>query len=126
FGRIVVEAFGLPESTVPWMAALPEHSRWLCLLAFRDGTAIAAGALYLHGDHAWLGIGATLPAYRGLGAQTPLLAHRLAEASARGAKVAATQTGERVPGEPGHSYRNILRAGFEEVSLRQNYTSPSS
>jgi GNAT superfamily N-acetyltransferase len=126
FGRIAVEGFGMPASMVPWLAALPGRSHWVCLLAFHDGTAIGGGAVHLHGDHAWIGIGATLPAHRRLGAQTALLAHRLAVASARGAKVAVTETGERVPDKPSHSYRNILRAGFEEMYLRQNYASPAT
>jgi hypothetical protein len=53
-----------------------------------------------------------------------MLARRLTEAAARGARVAVTETGERVPDKPSHSYRNILRAGFEEMYLRQNYLSP--
>jgi hypothetical protein len=36
-----------------------------------------------------------------------------------------TETGERVPDKPSDSYRNILRAGFHERYLRQNYLSPA-
>lgn len=60
-----------------------------------------------------------------MGVQAALLARRLSEAAARGAKVAVTETGERLPDQPSHSYRNILRAGFQEMYLRQNYLSPS-
>jgi hypothetical protein len=31
------------------------------------------------------------------------------------------ETGEAVPGDPQHSYRNLLRGGFRELTLRQNY-----
>jgi hypothetical protein len=37
--------------------------------------------------------------------------------------VAVTETGERVPGKPSNSYRNILRAGFAEAYLRANFMS---
>ena len=126
FGRVVAEGFGLPRSIVPWIAALAGRPTWVCVMAFAHAGAVAAGAVYVAGEHAWLGLGATLPSHRRLGAQTALLARRLSEAAARGAKMAVTETGERLPDKPSGSYRNILRAGFEEMYLRQNYMSPST
>lgn len=126
FGRVVAEGFGLPRSIVPWIGALAGRPHWVCVMAFAHAGAVAAGAVYLAGEHAWLGLGATLPSHRRLGAQTALLARRLSEAAARGAKIAVTETGERLPDKPSGSYRNILRAGFEEMYLRQNYMSPST
>ncbi len=35
-----------------------------------------------------------------------------------------TETGEQVEERPGHSYRNIVRAGFEPAYVRPNYLSP--
>lgn len=125
FGRVVAEGFGLPPAVAPWVAAIPGRERWVCVMAFEDAAPVAAGAAYVSGEYAWLGFGATLPAYRRRGAQSALLARRLDEAAARGAQVAVTETGERLPDKPSHSYRNILRAGFEEAYLRQNYMSPA-
>jgi hypothetical protein len=34
------------------------------------------------------------------------------------------ETGERVPDRPSASYRNILKAGFEEAYLRPNWQRP--
>jgi hypothetical protein len=34
-----------------------------------------------------------------------------------------TETGEAVDGDPQHSYRNILRAGFEQLDVRENFVS---
>jgi hypothetical protein len=51
---------------------------------------------------------------------------RIREAAARGARIAVTETGERLPDRPSASYRNILRAGFEEMYLRQNYMSAAA
>ncbi|HEY1287070.1 MAG TPA: hypothetical protein VGF58_02010 [Burkholderiales bacterium] len=126
FGRVVAEGFGLPQSVVPWIGALPGRPNWVCVMAFSGADAVAAGAVYLSGTHAWLGLGTTLPSHRRLGAQAALLARRLDQAAARGAKVAVTETGERLPDKPSGSYRNILRAGFEEMYLRQNFMSPST
>jgi hypothetical protein len=125
FGRVVTEGFGLPPALAPWIAVLPARPRWVCVMAFTDGTAVAAGAAYIDGDYAWLGFGATLGSHRRQGAQNALLARRLGEANARGARVAVTETGERLPDRSSQSYRNILRSGFEEMYLRQHYMSPS-
>jgi GNAT superfamily N-acetyltransferase len=126
FGRVVTEGFGLPPATAPWVGSLAGRANWVCVMAFEGDTPAAAGAVYLDRDHAWLGLGATLTSHRRRGAQTALLARRLNEAAARGARVAVTETGERVPDRPSASYRNIVRAGFEELYVRQNYLSPAA
>ena len=126
FGHVVAEGFGLPPPVAPWVGALAGRPNWICVMAFAEGVPVAAGAVHVRGDHAWLGLAATLPSHRGHGAQGALLARRLAEAKARGARVAVTETGERLPDKPSNSYRNILRAGFEEAYLRQNYLSPAT
>jgi hypothetical protein len=123
YGRITTEGFEMPSSVAPWIAALAGRANWICLMAFADRAPIAAGAVYVRGEYAWLGFGATLASHRRLGAQNALLARRLSQASARGARFAVTETGERVPDRPSNSYRNILRAGFEEMYVRQNYLS---
>lgn len=124
FGRVVTEGFGLPATVAPWIGALAGRANWVCVMAFAGASPIAAGAVHITGEHAWLGLGATLASHRRHGAQSALLARRLAEAAARGARLAITETGERLPDKPSNSYRNILRAGFEEMYLRQNYMSP--
>jgi GNAT superfamily N-acetyltransferase len=125
FGRVVAQGFGLPSAIAPWVGALPGRANWVCAMAYDGGTPVAAGAVYVNGEHAWLGLGATLASHRRRGAQSALLARRLEEAARSGARVAVTETGEQVADKPSHSYRNILRAGFEEQYLRQNYISPS-
>jgi hypothetical protein len=125
FGRIVAKEFGLPPAVASWVAAVVGRPNWVCVMALARGTPIATGAVYVNGEYAWLGLGTTLASHRRQGAQNALLARRLAEAAARGARMAVTETGERVPDKPSNSYRNILRAGFEERYLRQNYLSPS-
>jgi hypothetical protein len=121
FATVVGEAFGVPPNARPWLAALPGRPGWLCVGAFDGAQAVAAGAAYVQGEVAWLGLGATLPSHRNRGAQNAVLAMRLDAAAARGARLAVTETGERVPDKPSGSYRNILRAGFEEVYLRRHW-----
>lgn len=126
FGRVVAAGFGLPPTIAPWVGVLPGRANWVCVMAFAESTPVAAGAAYVSGAYAWLGFGATLPAHRRHGAQNALLARRIAEAAARGARIAVTETGERQADKPDNSYRNILRAGFTEMYLRQNYMSPAA
>jgi len=126
FGKIVADVFGLPTAIVPWVGSLPGRPGWACAMAFDGHTPVAAGAAFVRGAYAWLGLGGTLASHRRHGAQSALLSHRLREAASRGARVAVTETGERLPELPSNSYRNILRAGFEERYLRQNYLSPAA
>ena len=125
FGRVIVEGFGLDATLSPWIAALPGREKWICAMAFADGAPVGAGAAFVDGHYAWLGFAATLPEARRRGGQRALLALRLREASARSASVATVETGERLPGKPSDSYRNILNAGFVEMYLRPNYLSPT-
>ena len=126
FGRVVAAGFGLPSTVAPWVGVLPSRPNWVCVMAFAESTPVAAGAVYVGDEYAWLGFGATLPSHRRHGAQNALLARRIAEAAARGARTAVTETGERMSDKPSNSYRNILRAGFEERYLRQNWMSPAA
>jgi hypothetical protein len=49
------------------------------------------------------------------------LAERLRAAGHLGCDRAVTETGERSGDRPSNSYRNILRAGFEEVAVTANW-----
>ena len=77
--------------------------------------------MLIDGDVAEFGIAATLEPARGRGAQLALLHRRIADAGAAGCETLFVETGERVPNRPSASYRNILRAGFEEAYLRPNW-----
>ena len=71
----------------------------------------------------WLGAAGTLPEFRRRGAQGAILAARIEAGRQAGCETLVTETGEPVDGRPGGSYRNIVRAGFEPVYVRQNYLS---
>lgn len=121
FGRIVREGFGLSEASEPLFAALVGRPRWKLYLAFADGAPAGAAALFLHDRAAWFDWAATLRDFRGRGVQNALLCRRIADALAEGCRALFTETGEAVPGDPQHSYRNIIRAGFEPMHLRENF-----
>jgi len=55
-----------------------------------------------------------------------LLAARIEAGVAAGCKTLVTETGAPIDGRPGSSYRNLERAGFEPLYLRQNYLSSAA
>lgn len=124
FATIVCDAFDLGQAAVPWLATLPGRARWHVFMSFEGETPAGAGALFIDGDRAWTDFGATAPAFRRRGSQSAVLGRRLEFALDRGCREIFTCTGEDVPGDPQHSYANILKAGFREDYLRANYAPP--
>jgi len=120
---IVGAVFGAPELAA-MLAALPGRDGWHWLAAYDGEEPIACGALFAHDRAGWLGAAGTLPEHRGKGAQSAILAARIARARKLGVDVLATETGERSEDGPNTSYDNILRAGFTEAYLRPNLVSP--
>jgi GNAT superfamily N-acetyltransferase len=124
FGTVVADVFGMPAPMARWVAALCGRESWSCFGAFDDDGLVGTGAVYVAGEDAWLGVAATLPRARGRGAQSAILAGRVEAAAAAGAYTLAVETGDRVDGEAGPSFRNILRAGFEEAFRQQWWLLP--
>jgi GNAT superfamily N-acetyltransferase len=121
FGTIAAVGFGMPAWGSEFFAHLPGRDGWRCYVARVGGEAQACGAMVIEGGVAELGIGATLEAARGRGCQTALLRRRIVDAAEAGCHTLLVETGERVPDRPSTSYRNILKAGFEEAYLRPNW-----
>jgi GNAT superfamily N-acetyltransferase len=121
FGMIAATGFGLPAWAAAFFADLPGTEGWRCYVARVDGTAQACAAMQIHAGVAEFGIAATLEPARGRGCQLALLHRRIRDAAAAGCHTLFVETGERVPDRPSTSYRNILRAGFEEAYLRPNW-----
>jgi GNAT superfamily N-acetyltransferase len=121
FARIVAEGFGMSSGTIPLLAALAGRSPWQVFLAFDGAEPAAAAALLVDGDAAWFDWAATRPEFRRRGCQGALLSRRVEAALEAGCRRMFTETGEAAPGDPQHSYRNILRAGFELLDVRENW-----
>ena len=75
----------------------------------------------VHKELAWFDWAATDPQYRRLGSQTTLLVHRIQTAVELGCRMLVTETGEAVRGDPQHSFRNLMRAGFNPTHTRENF-----
>lgn len=88
-------------------------------LVEREGVMIATASLGLHEGVALLAGASTIPAGRGLGAQSALLAERLAEAYRRGCDLAMLVA---APGSS--SQRNAERRGFRVAYSRTKWMRP--
>jgi hypothetical protein len=121
FGMVAATGFGIPAWAAAFFARLPGRKGWRCYAARVDGEIAACGAMLIDGDVAELGIGATLESARRRGCQLALLHRRVLDAAAAGCRTLFIETGERVEDRPAGSYRNILRAGFEEAYLCPNW-----
>jgi ribosomal protein S18 acetylase RimI-like enzyme len=121
FAGIFLRGFELPETLRPMFAAIVGWPRWTTFMAYAGDKPAAAAALYVNGRLASLAGAATLPEFRCRGAQSALMSVRISRAIAAGAEVIATETGALRAGEPNHSYRNMLRAGFRVAATRENY-----
>lgn len=120
-GHIVAPAFDLPEEAGPLFAAGIGRDGWHYFVAEQRQDVVAVGALYVRGVDACLAFAATAPAARRKGSQRALMAARLKRAQALGCSHAFTETGVPIEGQPGSSYRNMLRAGFDELCERDNF-----
>lgn len=114
WAEIVSRAYGLPETAWPFTARATDADGWSCWLALDGDEPVAGAALWSDGTHGYLGFAGTDPAHRGKGGQGVLFAARIDRARELGCRALVTETGERVPGRPSDSYRNILRYGFQE------------
>lgn len=123
-GRIVAYGFDLSDAAIPALAQLPGRANWRVFMCFDGDTPAGCGSMFVKDGVAWLDWGATDPKFRRRGAQSALLAERIAAALDMGCDTLVTATGEAVEGDPQHSYHNIERAGFKPFKLRENFAPP--
>ena len=95
-------------------------------MSFTGERPAGTGALYVRDGIGYLDWASTHPDFRRRGSQTAILSARLDHAFDAGCKTIVTMTGEAVPEDPQHSYSNILRAGFSEAYLRENWVPADS
>jgi GNAT superfamily N-acetyltransferase len=119
--EIVREGFEIPEVARGFYLAVMDRPRWHVFVAEDRGTLVGAGALFVEKDVAWFPFACVLAKARRRGGQAALIAARIELARSFGCRLLFVETGEAVPGDPQHSYKNILKAGFRESFSRPNY-----
>jgi GNAT superfamily N-acetyltransferase len=121
FGALLLGSFSHPELVGPWFDRLVGRAHWRLVGAFDGDALVACAALYLAGEAAWLGLAATRPTHRRRGAQTALIARRLAIAHAAGVRTLAAETTQDTPEKPNPSTHNLRRLGFRDHYLRPSW-----
>jgi GNAT superfamily N-acetyltransferase len=121
FAQVVVESFEWPERSIPWIASPVGRRGWRHYMAYDDATPVATAAMFVEGAHCWIDFAATLPAARGRGAQSALVARRIADCAEAGCKLMIVETAEPTDTHPAPSFRNMRRFGFEVAYARPNY-----
>ncbi len=121
FADIIIDSFEWPAVLKPVIAATVGRNGWQHYLAYADEKPVACAASFIDDIYASLAFAATLPAYRGLGAQSALITRRFNDCAARGCRWMIVETAEDLPERPVASYRNMIRFGFQEAYRRPNY-----
>ncbi|GAB6903346.1 GNAT family N-acetyltransferase [Kineosporia succinea] len=117
WATVLLTGFGMPPAGLLGMAeAIASNPAFRAFGAWDGDQLVAVGNLMIQGPVASLNAGATLPAYRGRGAQSALIAARARAAADAGCQWVVSETGES-----GASLNNMLRAGLESVYLRRNW-----
>lgn len=121
FGTIVARCFGWPDETIAWIGALVGQPGWHHYFACDGDAPVGTAALFAQRGSAWLDFASTLPAYRGHGVQSALLARRIRHAAELGCRRLVVETAEQTPERGAPSYRNTRRFGFQAAYVRPNY-----
>ncbi|MCG8312801.1 MAG: hypothetical protein MI976_06245 [Pseudomonadales bacterium] len=122
FARIACAGFDLGNIAESWLAKLCNDEQWQIYMSFENQEPVGVGAMFVEGQCAWFDFGATAPEHRCKGSQNAVLAARVNAAIEQGCQHMFTCTGVDVPGDPQHSYNNILKAGFEESYVKENWS----
>ncbi|GAA3614660.1 hypothetical protein GCM10022223_33660 [Kineosporia mesophila] len=113
----LLNGFGMPlEGLRSMTAAIVTNPAFRSFGAWDGDRLVAVGNLLIRGSAASLNAGATLPEYRGRGAQSALIAARARAAADAGCAWVIAETGES-----GSSLNNMRRAGLQSVYLRRNW-----
>jgi len=121
FGRLAGEAFGHPPELAEATAGVVGEPGWSFFGAFDGDLLIGAGGLHVAGEVGWLGFAATRASHRGRGAQSAVIAARIAAARAAGCRLVCTETAPDPPDKPNPSTHNLRRLGFADLYARDNW-----
>lgn len=126
FAELLVKAFGLGPLAQCFFDCLPERYDWRCYWATDEsGLAIGSGTMMIHYEIAQLGFAAVRESDQGRGGHMALLHQRILDAAAADCHTVFADTTEPFdnPDAPSLAARNLVRAGFEQHSVRQVWQS---
>jgi GNAT superfamily N-acetyltransferase len=121
FAEIVCNAFDIGSNAINWLSKIPARPDWHIFMSFNRDEPAGVGALYVKDGFGWTDFAATAPEHRRRGSQGALMQARLERALDLGCTRIFSCTGVSTPGDPQHSYSNIIKSGFVEEYVRDNY-----
>lgn len=119
--HVLTLGFGLPESIGAWTARTSKLPGWYTYVAFDGDEPIGAASMTVRGAWASFGFATTIESARGRGVQSAMIARRIEDARAAGARVLGVETGKPTPTNPMPSFRNVTRLGFRPAYYRPNW-----
>jgi GNAT superfamily N-acetyltransferase len=105
-----------PEERWSHLLSLTTQPEFDLFLAFDEAKPVATGLLIADGELGNLAMAATLPAYRGRGAQSALIATRVHRAAERGCRYIYAETYRTILAG---SFRNLKRSGLKPAYTRR-------
>ncbi|MDX6282251.1 MAG: hypothetical protein QOH03_3322 [Kribbellaceae bacterium] len=116
--------FGMPDKDGllrRMLGALCDVPDFQPYAAWDGDKLVATAGLYVEGELGECVSAATLPEYRGRGAQSALIGLRVQDALEAGCKWVATETAKPAEGQHNPSLDNMRRAGFKDLYDRQSW-----
>lgn len=110
-----IAAWEVPGFFAPWFGATLGCDGFRHYGSFDGDILVATAAMYVTGDLAWSGFGATHPKHQGRGYQTARLVRLLQEAAAMGCRLLHNETSAGTPESPNYSLHNIMKVGFTRI-----------
>lgn len=121
YARLYESAFALPFGQGNIAASTIGQPGWYHYAAQDERRAFAVAAMFVHEGAALFAGSGTLGAENGRGAQTALIARRLADAAAKGCDLALVESSERLGDETPVPLRNVMRAGFRVAFYQRTF-----
>ena len=121
WGALYSAIHDLSPAYAAWSARAVGRAGWFHHAALDQGRPVAASAMFVHEDLAWLGKTGTLASHRRMGGQGALLAARVRAGLAKGVRMFTLETAPDWPDLPGGSLRNAARAGFRKAYERPSW-----
>jgi hypothetical protein len=120
FSEYPGQALDLDFMATSLFDCLPGRDNWRCYVAVGEERPMASASMMVHWEVAMLGLAGSMEEYRGMGAHLALLRQRIVDAGTIHCHTMCAET-EETPGDPdgpSPAARNLVRAGFKQVSVR--------
>lgn len=118
---ICCQVFRMPPTVHTLIAGTADIPGWRHWIAYAGDRPVAAALSYVSDGVAWFGWDATLPEFRGRGAQSSLIVQRLNDAARAGCRYVTTETAMNTKANTDPSYVNYERLGFSLAYERATY-----